>query len=187
MGKKYEGKIKHTEDSIRQMYKITYNVYHMKRTAGRMIIGMGMIVAGILLDIPVIVQGILFMVGCWLLVSRDFPAKCAADEALEVRKKKNIELPGMTTSFFPNYAELNGEGSMRIEYKRFETLVEDDRYFYLFLGKDSVCMLEKESMQPKDEIKFKEFISEKTGEQWRIIKPWFAMTLYELFKMFKKP
>lgn len=186
MGKKYEGKIKHTEESIRQMYKITYNVYHMKRTTVRMIIGMGLVVTGILFEIPMAVQGIMFMIGCWLLVSKDFPAKCAADEALGVRNKKNLKLPQMTTSFFDNHAELKGEGRMRLEYKRFERLIEDKQYFYLFLAKDSVCMIEKESLQLKDNEKFKEFISEKTGLQWRIIKPWFAMTLYELLKMFRK-
>ena len=185
MGKKYEGKIKHTEDSIRQMYKITYNVYHMKRSTGRMIIGMGLVAAGILLEMPMAVQGILFMIGCWLLVSKDFPAKCAADEALEARKKKNLELPAMVTAFFETHAELKGEGRMRLEYKCFERLIEDNQYFYLFLGKDSVCMMEKESIQPKDCEKFKEFVTEKTGLQWRIIKPWFAMTVYEVFKLIR--
>lgn len=186
MGKKYTGKIKYSEESIRQLYKVTYHVYHVKRLILRMLIGAFMAAAGILLSVPTIVQVILIMAGCWLMVSKDFAARCAADDALDVRKKRSQPLPQMTTVFFDDHVELQAERSMRLDYKRFERLAEDESCFYLFLGKDSVCMIEKDSLYPQGAEEFRQFVADRTQKEWQEIKSWLFMSLYEIIKMFKR-
>ncbi len=186
MRKKFTGNIKHSTESIRQLYKVTYNVYNTRRILIKMMAGVILASGGLLGNLPTLGQVSLIMIGCWLMVSKDFPARCAADDALDVRKKRNQPLPQMTTTFFEDYAELQGGGQMRFEYQCFDRLAEDDAYFYLFLGKDSVCMIGKESLRPNDCNEFKSLIAKKTGNEWREIKPWYLMSLYEIVKMFKK-
>lgn len=186
MSKKFTGTIKHSTESIRRLYKAAYHVYDMRQIVAKMFGGATLAAIGILGNLPTIGQAALIMIGCWLMVSKDFPAKCAADDALDVRKKRNQLLPQMTTTFFENHAELQGEGKMKLEYQRFDRLVEDDAYFYLFLRKDSACMIGKDSLHPHHCDEFKTFIAKKTGKEWREMKPWYLMSLYEIVKMFKE-
>lgn len=185
MRKKFTGNIKHSTESIRQLYKVAYHVYNIRRIVAKMIGGAIFAAIGILGHLPTIGQVAFIMIGCWLMVSKDFPARCAADDALDVRKKRNQLLPQMVTTFFEDHAELQGEGKMKLQYREFDRLIEDDTYFYLFLRKDSACMIEKVSLYPGDCGEFKTFVAEKTGKEWREMKPWYLMSLYEIVKMFK--
>jgi len=185
MVKKYEGQIHHTEESIRSLFKTRRNIYDTKRSALRMILGAALVSTGLVANLTLAMQGIMVMIGSWLLVSRDFPAKIAAEEALEIRKKKKQALPKITTTFCDFDVKLSGEGKMQFKYNRFSRLTEDDVYFYLFLEKDSVCMIDKQSLEPNTPDKFKEYMTEKTGLEWIEIKPWFHMNIFEIIRMLK--
>ena len=117
------------------------------------------------------------LVGAWLLVSRDFPAAVRADRALTQRKAR---LPDMHYGFGPGAVRLTGEGSMDIPYGNFTRLVEDRQYLYLFVSRNSVCMMEKASLKPADLMAFAAFLEEKTGLKWRAEKPFLSMSLYDL-------
>ena len=183
--KRFEGQIEHTEESIRSLFKTTRNIYDTRRSALRMILGAALVTIGLVANVSLAMQGILIMFGSWLLVSKDFPAKVAAEEALEVRKKKKQALPKMTTTFYDSSISLSGEGKMRVKYNQFSRLTEDNSYFYLFLAKDSACMIDKQSLQPNTLQEFKEYLTEKTGLDWIEIKPWFHMNIFEIIKVLK--
>lgn len=185
MEKRYEGQITHTEESIIRMYKMSEEVYGIRKLAIRMFLGGALVIGAFVVEVSIAMQGIMIMLGTWLLVSRDFSAKCRAEQALEVRKKKRQKLPKMITDFYEDYAKLKGEGCMKISYKQFECLVEDETYIYLFLGRDSVCMLEKQNFTPQLYEEFKAFIEKKTGVKWQERKSWFHMNLYELLNLLK--
>lgn len=185
MEKRYEGQIIHTEESIIRMYKMSEEVYGIRKLVVRTFLGGALVVGAFVVQVSIAMQGIMIMLGTWLLVSRDFSAKCKAEQALEVRKKKRQKLPKMVTGFYENYAELKGEGCMKISYDQFQCLVEDEAYIYLFLGKDSVCMLEKQNFTPRIYEEFKVFMEKKTGVKWQERKAWFHMNLYELLNLLK--
>lgn len=180
--KKFEGRIEHNKDTIRRLYKAAYDTYEMRKVAVRFLIGAVLVIAGLTGGFSMVVQGLLLMFGCWLIVSRDFPAKCRADRVLESRK---AALPVISSVFYEDHVELNGEGHMSLEYKKFRYLVEEKGYYFLFISKDSVCMIDRKTLKPDSPDKFKAFVSEKTGLEWRETTTWLNMSLMDLLRTLK--
>ena len=173
----YRAKISHTEKTVEQLYKMQYYVYEKPRMILRALIGFGLVVAAVLSGLPTWGKAMLLLIGAWLLVSRDFPAAVRADRALSERRAK---LPNMSYGFGPDKVHLSGEGSMDIPYKKFTRLVEDRQYLYLFISRNSVCMLEKSSVKPDDIMAFAKLLEEKTGLKWRAEKAFLSMSIYDL-------
>lgn len=181
--KKYEGRIEHNSDTIRRLFKAAYDTYEIKKVMLRFLVGAALAILGLMGRFSLLVQGALLMVGCWLLVSRDFPSKCRADRALEARKQA---LPTIRSVFYDDRVELDGEGHMRVDYKNFQYLVEEKGYFFLFLGQDSACMIDEKTLKPDSREAFKTFLEEKTGLQWRETTSWLNMSLMDVIRLFRR-
>lgn len=178
----YRAKITHTEKTVEQLYKMQYYVYEKPRMILRAVIGFGLVVAAVAAAIPTWGKALLLLLGAWLLVSRDFPAAVRADRALSERRAK---LPDMSYGFGNDKVHLTGEGSMDLPYKKLTRLVEDRQYLYLFVNRNSVCMMEKASVKPDDIMAFAKFMEEKTGLTWRAEKSFLSMSIYDLRQAFK--
>lgn len=174
---RFTGSVRHTPDTIQLLYKTEYYTYDTLRIILRFLAGIGLVIAGLTMDIPRAVQIILLLIGCWLVISKDFPASVRADRALETRK---AELPRHVCKFFEKQVELSGEGTINLTYDKFQYLVEDDGYLYLFLGRQSVCMVEKESVEGGSCEALKEFVAGHTGLNWRRNRSLFMMNLTDL-------
>jgi hypothetical protein len=173
----YRAEIRHTEKTVEQLYKMQYYVYEKPRMILRALIGFALVVAAVASALPTWGKALLLLLGAWLLVSRDFPAAVRADRALSERKAK---LPNMNYSFGPDKLHLSGEGSMDIPYKKFTKLVEDRQYLYLFESRNSVCMMDKESIKPADIMGFAAFLEKKTGLRWQAEKSFLSMSIYDI-------
>lgn len=178
----YRAKITHSGKTVEQLYKMQYYVYEKPRMLLRLLIGFGLVAVAVAAGFPTWAKALLLLVGAWLLVSRDFPAAVRADRALMERK---AVLPNMNYSFGSETLRLTGEGSMDIPYKKITRLVEDKQYLYLFLSRNSVCMMEKDSVKPADIMAFAQFMEEKTGLKWRAEKPFLNMSIYDLRQTLK--
>ena len=160
----YRAKITHSGKTVEQLYKMQYYVYEKPRMLLRLLIGFGLVAVAVAAGF------------------RDFPAAVRADRALMERK---AVLPNMNYSFGSETLRLTGEGSMDIPYKKITRLVEDKQYLYLFLSRNSVCMMEKDSVKPADIMAFAQFMEEKTGLKWRAEKPFLNMSIYDLRQTLK--
>ena len=178
----YQAKITHTEKSVEQLYKTQYYVYEKPRMLLRAVIGFVLVVTAALSSFPTWAKALLLLIGAWLLVSRDFPAAVRADRALSERKAR---LPSMNYSFGPETVHLSGEGRMDIPYSKFTHLVEDRQFLYLFVARNSICMMEKESVKPADIMAFAKYMEDKTGLKWRAEKPFLSMSIYDLRQALK--
>ena len=178
----YRAKITHTEKTVEQLYKMQYYVYEKPRMLLRALVGFGLVAGAVIAALPMWGKAMLLLVGAWLLVSRDFPAAVRADKALSERKAK---LPNMEYSFGADAVHLTGEGSMDIPYKKLTRLVEDRQYLYLFISRNSVCMMDKDSVKPADLMAFAEFMEEKTGLKWRAEKSFLSMSIYDMRQAFR--
>ena len=177
----YRAKITHTEKTVEQLYKMQYYVYEKPRMILRALIGFALVAAAVALTVPTWGKALMILFGAWLLVSRDFPAAVRADRALSERKAK---LPDMSYGFGPDKVHLSGEGSMDLSYKKFTRLVEDKQYLYLFVSRNSVCMMNKDSVKPADLMAFAKFMEDRTGLKWRAEKSFLSMSIYELRQAF---
>jgi len=178
----YRAKITHTEKTVQQLYRMQYYSYGKAQMLLRAAVGFGLVLAAVMAGFPLWARALLLLFGSWLLVSRDFPASVRADRVLSERKAK---LPGMEYRFGEDAVHLTGEGSMDLPYKKFTRLAEDRDYLYLFVTRDSVCMMERTSLKPPSVEEFKKFIEEKTGLTWRREKPFLSMSIYDIRQLLR--
>lgn len=179
---RYSGKIEHTEKTIQLLYKTQYYAYEKPRMLIRLAIGVTMVIVSLTVAMPMWARGILMLIGAWLMASRDFPSMMRADRVLEARKGS---LPRMQYEFHADRVSVSGEGSMSIRYDKFTRLAEDSDYLYLFLARDSVCMVERASLSPQPVEDFMQFIEKKTGLKWRREKSILAMNLWDLRQLIR--
>ena len=74
---------------------------------------------------------------------------------------------------------------MDIPYRDFTRLVEDRQFLYLFVTRNSICMMEKDSLKPSDIMAFAKFMEEKTGLKWRAEKSFLSMSIYDIRQTLK--
>ena len=130
---RFVGSVQHTEDTLQRLGILA-----------QLAVGFAMAALALTVEMSRPLQGVLLLVGCLVMVSGDLPASLRADKAVDSRKGS---LPKNVCSFFEDRMELSGEGSMRLEYGRFQRLIEDDGYLYLFLGRGSVCMIDPRGIE----------------------------------------
>lgn len=161
---RWRASVTHTEKTIQRLYRTQYYAYSKGKILLRLGLGLALILAGVLAQLPTWARAVLMLLGTWFAVSGDFPAQLHADRVLQERK---AALPSMRYEFYEDRIFLSGEGSMVLPYERLSRLAEDREYLYLFETRDSVCMLERASLRPADDKAFQKFIEEKTGLFWR--------------------
>ncbi len=179
----FEGRVTHTKQTIKTLFKTTYYVYEKKKILTRMAIGVVLAVAALFIPMPTVLEVILLMLGAWLLVSRDYPATERADKAIEARKG---HFPTIKYTFSDKSIVLEDRKKAFLKYSQIQLLVEDDGYFYLFENKGSVCMIDKQTITPASLQDFINFLQEKTGKTTQKNKTFFQMNLYDLLGMLKK-
>ncbi len=180
---RYRAKIDHTEKTILTLFRVEYHCYEQKKMLLRFLLGLAVVFAGVFVPLPTWARAILLLIGAWLIASLDFPSQIRADRTLEARKGA---LPRMTYAFYENEMKVSGEGAMSIPYRKLKRLIEDKNYLYLFLSRDSVCMLARDSLQPKEPDAFKAFLAEKTGLVWRRERGLLSLDLADLILMFRE-
>ena len=179
---RYRAKIDHTEKTIMTLFRVEYHVYEQKKMLFRFLIGLAIIFAGVFITRPTWARAILLLIGAWFIASLDFPSQLRADRTLEARKGV---LPRMSYEFYEDEFRISGEGSMSVPYKKLSYLVEDREYLYLFLSRDSVCMMETSSLKPKEPDAFKAFLADRSGLIWRREKGLLSIDLTDLILMYR--
>ena len=179
---RYRAKIDHTEKTIMTLFRVEYHVYEQKKMLFRFLLGIAIVFAGVFLSLPTWARAVLLLIGAWFIASLDFPSQLRADRTLEARKGV---LPRMSYEFYEDELKISGEGAMSIPYKKLSRLVEDREYLFLFLSRESVCMLESDSLQPKEPDSFKTFVAEKTGLVWQREKSLLSIGLTDLILMYR--
>lgn len=183
-----EAKIKHNKETIQTLFKVASHVYEKKRILLRLLLGAVMVIAGLVVRVSIIAQAFLFMIGAWLLVSKDFKATEQAEETIRVR---GGSLPDISYIFTENAIEVrdknakNNKIGRRIKYQQLKRIVEDAGYLYLFEDRDSVCMVDKKSIK---EMKIEDLIThieKRSGLSWEQDKSFFSMNLKEFLQMIK--
>ena len=182
--KRFNTEIEYTQETVHLLYKTSYGIYERRRALIRMGMGFLMAMAGLFLDLHMIFQAMLLMGGAWLMVSRDFPAKMRATDALE---KRQGNLPKLGVEFHDQYLLLLEGKSMKLKYSEAEYLVEDDALIFLFFSRDSAVLVEKEHLQGGSLEEFKAFLEEKTGRTFYRPQSWLQMSLRDVVGLLRKP
>ena len=100
--------------------------------------------------------------GCWLLVSLNFPAR---NRAQSIREALHGEYPTNRYEFYDKHFVLLAQNQDVVDYRKIVRLVEDDGYCYLFVSAQAAYMLEKASLGT-ELSRFKAFMEKATGLSW---------------------
>lgn len=177
---KFRASIAHTDKTVRELYKTQYFCFDKTRIVARFIAGFIAILAAVIFEISLAFKGILLLIGAWFVSTPDFPSQVRAEKNLAARKNS---LPVLTYEFFDDFVKLSGEGTCEIDYRKIKILLQDTNYFYLFLSKNSACMIDKSTLEKLDD--FMIFIEKKTNCKWHTQKSFFSMNFQDLIHSFK--
>ena len=177
---KYSASIKHDAHTIELLYKTQYYAYDKLRIIFRFIMGFALIASALFMSLPIWARGILLLTGTWLMSSSDFPAQVRADRVIQARHNN---FPEMHYEFNEGYFTVSGEGSMNISYDKVSRLIYDSGYMYIFMSRDSVCMIDRNTLSDSEE--FMKFIESVTGHEWHKEKSLLSMNLEDVKRMIK--
>lgn len=178
---RFETKTVFNDDSIRQMFKAEYAAYEGLRMLLRSGLGILMAAAGLIVAMPLPVRGILMMIGCWFLVSPDFPGEMRAEQLLSSRR-------GLSSQVLYSFTEdelIINQGEARLDYSQLDRLLLDKNYFYLFQSRQNAVMLSRDSWSTELQQSFVKFISEKSGKEWKHRKSLLSMNLKDIREMLR--
>ena len=178
---KFKASITHTDKTVRELYKTQYFCFDKTRIISRFIAGFILILIPITLEFSLVLKGIFLLIGAWLVSTPDFPSQIRAEKNLDARKNP---LPVMNYEFYDDKLKLSGEGTCDINYDKIKILINDTKYFYLFISKNSACMIDKTTLENLDD--FMKFMEEKTKTKWRVQKSFFSMNFQDLIREFRK-
>lgn len=181
--KSYSASISHNAETIEKLFVTRYHTYDKLMILARTIFSFGILIAAFLTDIPSWARALLIFIGTLSLATRDLRAQLNADKVKEVR---GGAFPDMDYIFYKDNFHLGGEGQMSMNYKKLTRLVHDKAYFYLFISRDSVCMVDKNTLKPDKCEEFMKFITEKTGLSWEQEKSFIFYSIYDIMKILKE-
>lgn len=180
---RFEGSSQYSKKNLYELYKTTNEIYGMKKILKKLLLGFALALAGLFLDLPMILQGILLMSGAWLMVSKDFPARMKAEDVLETRGN---ELPELKTKFYDEHLELSSGKKMKLSYHYVEHLTEEKGLLMIFFSKDSAIVIDNESLAGGTMEELRDFLEDKTNVVFRQSRSFLSMSLKDLFGLIRK-
>lgn len=177
----YEGSICHNEDTIHDLFRTQYVTYSMGRVIAAAAVGAALAAAALFAPLPMYVQGMLMLFGCLLFAGREFPAALRAEDTLEARKGA---LPDVQTRFYSGHMEVQeGKAHKKFRYEKLDRLVQDKNHLYLFLGPDSVVMVDRTSLPEGCEQQLMELVQKRSGKHWEQPISLLTLNLRDLVRM----
>jgi len=161
---KYTARIEHSEATVKAMAKAQYESFRPKSYYYLFAASLIMLAAAIFWKtMPNGLQILFIAAGCFILVGLGSPPKRLAEQVI---KNLRGNFPKMGYVFTDASVQLTGaDAATELKYKEILLLVEDPRYFYIFIQNRSAYMLDRSSVKPDAEA-FKAFLSKKTGLDW---------------------
>jgi len=162
MQKNFKIQTTYTQESIRAVAKMTYDLF-LPHVSGRMyllafiliIVG----VAGIAMLKPIF--AVTLVLGCYMLMRAEGAARAVAERMLAYY---NDKFPTLKFDFREKDVFVvapKESGSM--QYDIFVRLAENKEYFFLFNGDQSAYSIKKTDFVAGEESEFKSFLEDKTG------------------------
>lgn len=152
----------HDEAAVKAMSKANYNLYHPQTKVTIYAIGFSLILIGFFwssLSSSLLPIGLL-MIGCWVFVCGEYPARQSAREIL---KQMNGAFPTVEFRFQQaNFVVRTSKDSGIASYDDIRRLGENKDYYFLFRGDRNAYIISKRDFSKGSSSEFKDFIEEKT-------------------------
>lgn len=148
------------ERTVNALYRTSLYTYGKISIFIRAGIGAVILLTILFVHMPVWASFPAMVLGCWLFVSYDFPARVQARSYL----KKHTGKPESVRCTFLDDMMLSKDGEH--SYSAIDRLIYDDNYLYVFFSRKDCFILEIASVVPHDTQSFKQWLAAKTGKSW---------------------
>lgn len=169
------------DDSIRWLFQAEYYSYERIKMVLRSAFGALLLAAALFFVRSTTIRGVLLMIGCWFLVSTDFPSRIRAEQVIQSRN-------GMKSSVlykFTQDAVIIDQTGRSLRYDNIDRMLVDKRCFYLFENRQNAVMVPRSTWNSEKQQEFVSFLSEKTGKEWKQSKSLLSLNLRDLLDMLR--
>lgn len=159
--KRYSAQIRHSYETIVRMFRVQEDTFRFGRKVAMALGGLLLTVLGAW-NLTGTAGLVFALVGCWLLVSLNYPAK---SQAQSVREALGGQYPTNRYEFYDGHFVLLAQNQDIVDYGKLVRLVEDEGFCYLFISDRACYMLEKASLGAELDS-FRAFMAKETGLTW---------------------
>lgn len=177
----FEAKTEFNDDSIRWLFQAEYYSYERIKILLRSALGALLLAVALFLVESTPIKGVLLMIGCWFLVSTDFPSRIRAEQVIQQRGGQKSDV----LYRFTQDAVLIDRTGRSLRYDNIDRMLVDKRCFYLFENRQNAVMVPRGIWNGEEQQKFVTFLSEKTGKEWKQSKSLLSLNLRDLLDMLR--
>ena len=184
MGTRFKAAMQYDEESVRKLDQVITDTFHLWRRVLWLSVAVLLILYGVASGIGTMIGMLFTAAGCFLLPAvRRIPSRYG-NQIIQVMRGKTLSF---SYEFRGRDLISHAAGTdTSIAYKDLLKLVKDDRYYYLFQTKDQACMVDGETLSPKDRKGFEKLLQTGTGMEWSGPMSLSKLTLKNLMDRWKK-
>ena len=175
----FEAETVFNDDAIRWMFRAEYYSYERLKILFRAGLGLLVLLLAFFFVKITAVKGVLMLIGCWFMVSTDFPSRMRAEQLIESRKGQTSKVRYQ----FTGDSVLIDQTGRSLPYDKIDRMLVDKRCFYLFESRQNAVMVPRGIWAEEKQQRFVNFLSEKTGKEWKQNRSMLSMNLRELLDM----
>lgn len=175
----FEAETVFNDDAIRWMFRAEYYSYERLKILFRAGLGLLLLLLAFFFVKITAVKGVLMLIGCWFMVSTDFPSRMRAEQLIESRKGQTSKVRYQ----FTGDSVLIDQTGRSLPYDKIDRMLVDKRCFYLFESRQNAVMVPRGIWAEEKQQRFVDFLSEKTGKEWKQNRSMLSMNLRELLDM----
>ena len=175
----FEAETVFNDDTIRWMFRAEYYSYERLKILFRAGLGLLLLLLAFFFVKITAVKGVLMLIGCWFMVSTDFPSRMRAEQLIESRKGQTSKVRYQ----FTGDSVLIDQTGRSLPYDKIDRMLVDKRCFYLFESRQNAVMVPRGIWAEEKQQRFVNFLSEKTGKEWKQNRSMLSMNLRELLDM----
>lgn len=148
------------KQTIRRLAVLQYDLFQTGRKLLFILVGIFMIFFGVMADLSLQAAGIVVFLGCFCLWFRKAPAQITANRMVDAI---GGAYPHTKLYFHQDGADItDGKEWFHMPYHLIQRLVQDKKYYYLWLTHSTCYMIDKTTVEP-DSNRFQNFLEEQTG------------------------
>lgn len=157
----------HSEDTIRQLSKVQYNIFGRGVKLALFVMCVVWIYFALFANLDGPLQLICLMGGCLTAVNLNLPAKRNADKILEQLAGRQLKTKYEFRDDVFVLVSLNEDDAepTQVPYTDIIRLVEDRTHYYLFISRFGAYMIDKRSIRPADD-QFRQFMQSACSRKW---------------------
>lgn len=177
----FEAETVFNDDAIRWMFQAEYYSYERLKILFRAGLGLLLLITALFFVKLTTLRGALMLIGCWFMVSTDFPSRMRAEQLIQARRGQTSRVRYQ----FTGESVLIDQTGRSLPYDKIDRMLVDKRCFYLFESRQNAVMIPRGVWAQDKQQRFVDFLSEKTGKEWKQSRNMLSMNLRDLIDMIR--